>query len=359
MKKILLIFTALFCFVLLCSCGKINGIPEGEYALCIDDKDGLLAEPLKESYKPGEIITVKVHVVCDANAVATMNGKKGTYKGFGNGVTVYEFTMPEQTSLLKLEISGGGFFDPYYHMTVNDPYNVVTNDLTSDAYYAQDKVIIKSQRNDLIFETTPAVGISGPELVKNGNGGFSHYEYSFKMPSGDLTVNVDLSMYEPTLWSFTFNNHTGIENLFTTEFMEEYAEGEVIEINVNPDALIEDRGIILKANGVLIEGKNEWCVLMTSKELKIDAYLINAPFGENWKYLNVIDKNGLLAQAADGYYQIGNRVVIYTDYLIDIIFEDGVQINGLCVDEGEGVTEYIYSFEMPDSDLTIEISNRK
>ena len=239
-----------------------------------------------------------------------------------------------------------------------DKLNAILNDLEGQLYCNGEKVIIRSMRNDLIFETTPNVKISAPELIKNENGGFSHYEYSFKMPSDDLTINVDLSPNEPTLWDFSFNNHTGIENLFITDFMEEYAEGDVIEIDVNPDALIEDRGIILKANGVLVEGKNEWCVSMPGKPLKIDAYLINSSFGENWKYLNIIDKDDLLANFADGYYQVGKRVVIYTDYLIDIISEDGIQIDGLCVDDGEGMVEYIYSFEMPNSDLTVEITRQ-
>lgn len=366
MKKLIIVLTALICLLTLASCVGKDKIPEGEYELTVVEEDyiSILCEPLKKSYKPGETVIVKTGIICDAGVKVTLNGEKAISHELvedENGRYSHhewKFIMPAKHSYLKLEIVG---FSPVleYGITVNDKLNAILNDLEGQLYCNGEKVIIRSMRNDLIFETTPNVKISAPELIKNENGGFSHYEYSFKMPSDDLTINVDLSPNEPTLWDFSFNDHTGIENLFITDFMEEYAEGDVIEIDVNPDALIEDRGIILKANGVLVEGKNEWCVLMPSKPLKIDAYLINSSFGENWKYLNIIDKDDLLANFADGYYQVGKRVVVYTDYLIDIISEDGIQIDGLCVDDGEGIVEYIYSFEMPNSDLTVEITRQE
>ena len=366
MKKFLLILPALFCLTLLCSCGKINGIPEGEYELTVvEDYPSILCEPLKKSYKPGETVIVKTSLVYDASYRLTINGEKaikhelvqdenGRYSHYE-----WEFTMPSKNSIIEVQWHSG-MDDYYYKLTINDPDNLVINSFPSEIADC-DTVEINTLRSDLYFVTSPVINIENPKAVKNSHGEILYYSWSFEMPAHDLTINVEVSMYEPILWDFEFVNHTGIDNMFLTEFQEEYAEGETIEIGVNPDLLIEDRGIILKANGVLIEesGIYEWTVAMPSEPLKIDAYLINASFGENWKYLNVIDKNGLLAQAADGYYQVGSRVVIYTDYVIDIICEDGVQINGLCVDEGEGVTEYIYSFEMINQDLTIEISNRK
>ena len=76
MKKILVILTAILCIIVFASCGQTNEIPEGEYLLCVDDKVDLLAEPLKESYKPGEVITIKTHTVCDATYKLTLNGEK-------------------------------------------------------------------------------------------------------------------------------------------------------------------------------------------------------------------------------------------------------------------------------------------
>ena len=363
MKKILVILTAILCIIVFASCGQTNEIPEGEYLLCVDDKDGLLVEPLKESYKPGEVITIKTHTVCDATYKLTLNGEKAkNYELIhdeNDWYYVWEFEMPAKHSLLEVQWYSG--MDAYYYkLTINDPDNMVINDFPTEIAYG-DTVEINTLCSDVYIEASTSIDIENYKIIKNSNGEILYYSWKFEMPASDLTIRIEKSMYEPTLWDFELLNHTGIDNLFSNQFEEEYAEGETIEICVNPDALIEDYGIILKVNGVLVEQQDnyQWRVHMPSEPLKIDAYLINASFGENWKYLNVIDKNGLLEVVADGYYQVGNRVVLYTNYIIDIILEDGVQIDGLCVDEGEGETEYIYSFEMINSDLTIEISNKK
>ena len=192
MKKLIIILTALMCLLTLVSCVGKDRIPDGEYALSIDDKDGLLAEPLKESYMPGEIITVKTNTVCDASYMLTLNGEKAKeYESVyeeNDWLYVWKFEMPAKHSLLEIQWYSG--IDAYYYeLTLNDPDNLVINGFPNRIARC-DIVKINTLRADVSFTTSPSINIDECEAIKNSNGEILYYSWSFEMPDDDLIVKI-------------------------------------------------------------------------------------------------------------------------------------------------------------------------
>lgn len=358
MKKTIVALISLMCLFILVSCNKENKIPKGEHTLTVED-ESILYEPLKETYKSGEKIIVKTHTICDATVSVTLNGEKELKKEFckdenNNYYYKWEFIMPDKDSILEFQYHSG-MDDIYYEITLVDDEGLVINSLPS-IVAGSDTLEIHTSRLDVEFATTPSIDIEEYKTIKNQKGEVLYYSWSFVMPESDLKIEAHTTMYEPTLWHFDFYNNTGVDNMFIANYEQEYCAGDIIKIEINSDALIEDHGIILKSNGILIENESyEWKIVMPDHDLRIDAYLINASFGETWKYLNVIDEENLLSKVADGYYQVGKNVVLYSDYALEISDENGNVINCL-IDEGEGICEYIYTFEMIDKDLSIFIN---
>ena len=192
MKKILVILTAFLCIIVFASCGQTSEIPEGEYALFIDDKVDLLAEPLKESYKPGEVITIKTHTVCDATYKLTLNGEKAkNYELIheeNEWFYVWEFEMPAKHSLLEVQWYSG--MDAYYYkLTVNDPDNMVINDFPTEIA-SGDIVELHTLSSDIYIEALPAIDVESCKTVKNSNGEILYYSWKFEMINSDLTIEI-------------------------------------------------------------------------------------------------------------------------------------------------------------------------
>ena len=192
MKKILVILTSfLFIFVFV-SCGQVNEIPDGEYMLCMDDRDSLLAEPLKESYKPGEIITVKTYTVCDATYKLTLNGEKAKKYELihdeNDWYYVWEFEMPAKHSLLEVQWYSG--MDAYYYkLTINYPDNMVINDFPTEIA-SGDIVELHTLSSDIYIEASPSIDIENYKTVKNLHGEILYYSWKFEMINRDLTIEI-------------------------------------------------------------------------------------------------------------------------------------------------------------------------
>lgn len=109
MKKISLILALL---LLLCSFSLLAVACGEKYQLTVIDPSNLLVEPLKDSYKAGETVTVKVHILMDADIVAYLDGQDlGKYKVIetDGAYTHWEFyfTMPDHDATLTFEIKDG------------------------------------------------------------------------------------------------------------------------------------------------------------------------------------------------------------------------------------------------------------
>ena len=198
MKKILVILTSfLFIFVFV-SCGQVNEIPDGEYMLCMDDRDSLLTEPLKESYKPGEIITVKTYTVCDATYKLTLNGEKAkNYELIheeNEWYYVWEFEMPPKHSILEAQWYSG-MDDYYYKLTLNDSDNLVINDFPTEIAQG-DTVKINTLSADIYFYPSPSIDIENYKTVKNSHGEILYYSWSFEMPNEDVTIEISKKQVE-------------------------------------------------------------------------------------------------------------------------------------------------------------------
>lgn len=109
MKKISLILALL---LLLCSFSLLTVACSKKYQLTVIDPSNLLIEPLKDSYKAGETVTVKVHILMDADIVAYLDGQDlGKYEviEIDDVYTNWEFyfTMPDHDATLTFEIKDG------------------------------------------------------------------------------------------------------------------------------------------------------------------------------------------------------------------------------------------------------------
>ncbi|MBO5262364.1 MAG: hypothetical protein J6B45_04895 [Clostridia bacterium] len=257
---------------------KKDEIPEGEYALTVEEEHkGLLYEPLKKSYKAGEKVIVKTHILMDASVVVKLNGESvGPQKSVKdeNGRFIYneqEFIMPPQNSVLSLTVGGGMLAPPTYNLT---------------------------------FE-----------------------------PEKDCV------------------------RLFEDTFSGEYTAGETIKISSSVDIL--DAEILLKLNGVKIEETDygEWQFVMPSEDATVKAYLIGTSWGDDWHYLNIEDRDGILRTIADNYYREGERVTLYSNVLLYLDADCEINVLDYLYMESEGI--YEYKFIMPRNDVTLKISEYK
>lgn len=203
MKKIyILLLVMLYLFLLVACNGNDDIVPEGEYALTVEDKYNSLYEPLKKSYKPGETVLVKTHLVMDVATIVELNGEKSikirTVQD-ENGHYIYneyEFVMPQKASVLKIYHKEG--MGVGYNVTLNDNYGCVINNV-SGMKMAGETYEIHSN----IYELD--ILINGEAFVTNGNyvdtdgagdtvlnnkGEVLYYSWSFEMMSEDITITV-------------------------------------------------------------------------------------------------------------------------------------------------------------------------
>ena len=106
MKKISLLLGIL---LLLCSFCLLATACGEKYQLTVIDPSNLIVEPLKNSYKVGKIVTVKVDILMDAYVVVYLDGKE-CKKSQTDGESPYwefYFEMPDRDATLTLEIKEG------------------------------------------------------------------------------------------------------------------------------------------------------------------------------------------------------------------------------------------------------------
>ena len=86
-------------------------VDDTEYKLTVNDPSGYIIEPLKESYRAGEKVTVKTQVLFDVDLIAYLDGVS-----LGSQTSVKEndeyhwefyFDMPDHDAVLSFELSGG------------------------------------------------------------------------------------------------------------------------------------------------------------------------------------------------------------------------------------------------------------
>ena len=136
-------------------------IPKGEYVLTVEEEHkNLLYEPLKKSYKAGEKVIVKTHIIMDASVVVKLNGESiGPQKSVKdeNGRFIYneqEFIMPPQNSVLSLTVGGGMLVLPTYNLTFEPEKDCVRlfEDTFSGEYTAGETIKISSSMDILDAE---------------------------------------------------------------------------------------------------------------------------------------------------------------------------------------------------------------
>lgn len=83
-----------------------------EYALTVQDPHGHIIEPLKDTYKAGEKVTVKTTILYDVGMIAYLDGVSlgsETAVKTGDSYTHWEyyFIMPDHDAVLSFEFYGG------------------------------------------------------------------------------------------------------------------------------------------------------------------------------------------------------------------------------------------------------------
>lgn len=102
------LLSIIICFASFAFCGCDNA---DTYTLTVDSENDLLYEPLRKSYKGGETVTIKTHIIHDAVIVATINGERLQYTPISENGTYthweFTFTMPNKNSTLTLKTEDG------------------------------------------------------------------------------------------------------------------------------------------------------------------------------------------------------------------------------------------------------------
>ena len=359
MKK-LLIFILSFIFVFMLVACDDEVVPEGEYTLSVEGENSLLYEPLKSSYKAGEKVIVKTNILMDASVQVRLNGERIVGKELiedENGHYLYnqsEFVMPAQNSVLSLTVSGGMLPAPAYEVTLLDHDKLVVNSI--DGEYEKNQAIeIHTSTENVLIKINGVALAEKPQAVNGEGQEVLYYKSTFTMPKGDVTVEVAYA--EPPLYTLSYRGYDGdVLNIFDNSFGKQYAHGDVVKLFGEYDIL--DAEILLKANGIKIEeiDYGEWQFTMPAEDVTVCAYLINTSWGENWHYLNVEDREGMLNQIADRYYKEDDTVELYATTLLNIEIKSGTIADLEYEYISSGKSRYRYTFTMPKSDVTIKVS---
>ena len=366
MKKIFILILSFIFVIMLVSCSE-EAIPEGEYLLSVEAESHALYEPLKRSYKAGETVIVKTDLVTDTDEYVELNGAKSISSSVvqdENGKYIYKqyiFTMPAMNSLLEIKYKEGMGIG--YNVTLNDPEGYIINRV-GGMKMAGETYEIHAKRSDIIVNINGEPIAKNPEAVKNSDGEILYYKWSYKMPKEDITISLsrwEVLPSELPMQKLTFINETGIDGLFSNSISGEYSHGEPIHITVNPNYLVDDKGIILKVNGKLLEETDiyEWLFVMPDEDVTVTAYLTNTSWGEEWHYLDIDDRYGLLSRVYDGYYKAGQTITIvtktfYEEILIDLWSEMGLEYERQEYAK-EDAYEYTFVLTMPSEDVTISV----
>lgn len=228
-----------------------NDSEKSEYTLTVEGHEELLFEPLEKSYKAGQSIFIKTHIVMDGNAVAKLNGEDPISKRLisdENGRYAYyenEFVMPAKNSVLSLTVSGGMLAPLEYSLTVNDKYQDLFEQ-PNEFYSAGEKVIVKTS---LICDAEVVVELNGAkplsrQLVKGEDGHYIYEEWEFIMPSKDSL----LSVFSRPGMDAIYYDVEAVDNdgLVINQLSGMYAHGEIFEIHsMHSDLEITVNGEIL------------------------------------------------------------------------------------------------------------------
>lgn len=197
-----------------CGCGPVNdGSPVGSdteakesYKLTVTGATAELYEPLKDTYKVGETVTIKTHILYDADIEAKLNGTPLWYDAVKENGTythwAFTFIMPKRDCTLELKIVNGFLAAPieiestvaYYNLALTSSRDVAG--LKMNAYV--ESVTVWNQISPLIPKFTKAYDNEffrrNALLVffgEKGNGGGGKLE-SAKVTLDNGTLHVEL-----------------------------------------------------------------------------------------------------------------------------------------------------------------------
>ncbi len=165
-----------------------------EYSLTVNDKYGDLFEMPKDFYAAGETVTVKTHIIHDAEVVVELNGAKPLQRRLVKGeegeyiYEEWEFIMPQKDSLLTI-FSRPGMDAVYYDINVIDPDNLVVNQL-SGMYAHGESFEIHAMMSDLEITVNDEPLQASPEAILNDRGEVLYYSWSGFELTCDITVSV-------------------------------------------------------------------------------------------------------------------------------------------------------------------------
>ncbi|MBQ7352422.1 MAG: hypothetical protein IJW54_00295 [Clostridia bacterium] len=200
MKKIITFLVLLVISLFVTSCSDKISLPDGEYWLTIVDEYDMLYEPLNNSYKAGETIIVKTHLVYDAETNVYINGSdaksNGTIKNENENHYIYnewEFTMPSKNSVLVISSSGGMGVGVDVHLIDQD--KLVINEI-SISQIAGSSCNLHTLTKDVKITINTAVLENSPVPVCDISGEIVYYEWCFKVPYVDTNVYVEPAFFD-------------------------------------------------------------------------------------------------------------------------------------------------------------------
>lgn len=88
-------------------CPIVDGDSDAEYRLTVYDPDGVLEEPLQETYRAGERVTVKTAIIADLGISAYLDGVSLGSATWLTDYNEFYFVMPAHHAELTFTFSGG------------------------------------------------------------------------------------------------------------------------------------------------------------------------------------------------------------------------------------------------------------
>jgi len=164
------------------------------HSLTVTGEQENLYEPPKALYEPGERVTVKTHLICDAEVVVELNGAKPHSRQLVTGedgryiYEEWEFIMPDKDSVISI-YTRPGMDAIYYDVDVVDPDNLVINQL-SGMYARGEGFHVNSLHSDLEITVNGEILHSTPEAILNDSGELLYYSWSGFEIVCDITVSV-------------------------------------------------------------------------------------------------------------------------------------------------------------------------
>lgn len=330
--------------------------PEDEYSVTVVDPYGKLYENLKTSYKAGETVVVKTHLITDTDEYVELNGKKPIFTTAVEGeeghylYNEYVFTMPNKNSILNISHKDG--MGEGYNVALKDPNGYIINRVEG-MKMAGSTYEIHAERSDLIIDINGLRIDESPQAVKNSDGEILYYSWQFVMLGENVTVDVDLALDEgfkiedPHSLIYSVDED-GCTVTLTSPYILNltYKSGEKIEfILVQENTLDNSVGKIYTYIFNINERESTVAVTMGQE---------STGGTETKRTLNFIDRTEFYKNLFDadfsGAYSPGERVIITAENGV-LEYTTTLVVNGIVIQPDTRNTRW--SFIMPDEDITV------